>query len=222
VALDPREFVVLRPFVYHVTDRTNVRRLQKLRCVQPAAEMLRLARQENLIRQRRMKAIQIVVNGDTVLLKDQVPLIFANAKLPADWSEEDFIAHLNEHVYFWPGGLDKPVKSGARFHNHYLGEQPAVLRVPTADLLTANDGRVPLFCPFNSGAPRKQTGAAVPRGPDLFQPSAEFARTAGKVIELVFRCTVQLPATTELSLLPGIWTILSGTAPSKGNYVLAD
>lgn len=150
----------------------------------------------------------MVVDGDTVVLRDQAPLIFANAALAPGWSMEDFTAHLNEHVYFWPGDSDGPVKAGSRLHDHYLGDRPAVLRIPTAELLGANHGQIPLFCPFNSGAPRKQSGSAVPRGPDLFLPAVEFARTAGRVVELVFGSSVRLPEKTELSMLSGIWTKL--------------
>jgi hypothetical protein len=205
MAFDLEAFVGLRRFVYHLSDSANVSRLRRLRCIQSAAELLRLAGQGHLIRERRAKPVSVEVDGDTVVLRDQAPLIFANAALAPGWSTEDFTAHLNEHVYFWPGDSDGPVKAGARLHDHYLGDRPAVLRVPTPDLLAANGGQVPLFCPFNSGAPRKQAGVAVPRGPDLFLPAAEFPRTAGKVVELVFGRTVSLPDTTRLSVLRGEW-----------------
>lgn len=205
MAFDLRTFVKSRPFIYHFSDRANVPRLRRLRYIQSAAELLRLSGQERLIRQRRAKPVQVTINGETVILRDQAPLIFANAALAPGWNTEDFTAHLNEHVYFWPGDLEGPVKAGTRLHDHYLEDRPAVLRVPTADLLVTNSGQAPLFCPFIAGAPRKQFGIAVPRRPDLFLPAAEFPRTAGKVVELVFGRTVNLPETTKLSVLPGIW-----------------
>jgi hypothetical protein len=205
MAFDLEVFIELRPFVYHLSDRANVPRLRRLRCIQSAAELLRLAGRGHLIRERRAKPVPVVVEGDTVVLRDQAPLIFANAALAPGWSTEHFTAHLNEHVYFWPGDLEGPAKAGARLHDHYLEECPAVLRAPTADLLAANGGHTPLYCPFISGAPRKQAGSAVRRGPDLFLPAAEFPRTACKVVELVFGCTVSLPESTKVSVLPGIW-----------------
>jgi hypothetical protein len=170
--------------------------------------MLRLAKQEELIRKKREEAISIVVGCDSVVLKDQRPLVFANVALSPGWSAEDLIAHLNQHVYFWPGGLNGCVKTGVRFLNHYMGRQPAILRIPTKDLLDANHVQEPLFCPFNSGAPRMQAGVRVPRGPDLFQSAGQFPRTAGKVIELVFRSTVRLPDATELTESCGGWSNL--------------
>jgi hypothetical protein len=208
VAFDLQEFIALRPFVYHVTDRTNVARLRRLRCIQPAADLLNLAGQKELIRQRRTEAKTIVIDSETVILKDQSPLIFANVVLAPVWSAEDFVEYLNEHVYFWPGSSGGPVESGARLHDRYRVEEPAVVRVRTADLLSANQSQVPLFCPYNSGAPRMQAGRGAPRGPDLFQPATKFQRTPGKVVELVFCCEVHLPPRTELSERPSIWTAL--------------
>jgi hypothetical protein len=168
-----------------------------------------MAGEEKLVSQRRAKAIPMIVDGETVVITDQSALIFENVALASNWIEEDLITHLNEHVFFWPGGSNAPVKAGIRFHKHYEEEQPAIIRVPTADLLACNHSQKPLFCPFNSGAPRKQAGNAVRRGPDLFLPAPEFPRTAGRVVELVFRGAVRLPDTTELRLQHDIWTKLS-------------
>jgi len=168
--------------------------------------MLRLAGRENLVRRRRQNAIPLVINGDTIVIKDQAPLIFANAALAPEWSQEDLVAYLNRHVYFLPGDFNGCAASGARFRSHYLQERPAILRIRTADLLAANRDQTPLFCPFNAGAPRKWGGTAAPRGPDLFQSAAQFSRTAGRVVELVFCSTVKLPAMTELSMSSGVWT----------------
>jgi hypothetical protein len=193
---DLDKFVSLRPFAYHLTDRSNVSRLRQTGIIQPAATLLRGPGRETEIRQRRKGPLHVIVDGDTVVIRDQRPLIFANIALWEGWASEDFTAFLNEHVYFWPGDSDGPVKSGLRLQNHYVKEQPAFLRIPTRDLFDANCHQPPLFCPFISGAPRKQAGKAVPRGPDLFQPADSFPRTAGQVVELVFRGTVQLPSTT--------------------------
>ena len=150
----------------------------------------------------------ITVEGEPFVLQDQKPLIVANAELQAGWTEADFVEFLNRHVFFWPGVESGPITYGARLLGHYEDDRPAVLRVRTARLIPANVDLPPLFCAFNSGAPRMQAGLRVPRGPDLFLPGPEFARPAGKAVELVFRGSVALPPETEFRTLAGAWAFL--------------
>ena len=89
-------------------------------------------------------------------------MILANVQLDPTWTEGDFIEFLNEHVFFWPGVKLGPIRYGARLLDHYEEQSPAVIRVCTATLLAENRLLTPLFCAFNSGAPRsKAVGAFV-------------------------------------------------------------
>jgi hypothetical protein len=141
-------------------------------------------------------------------LQDQKPLIVANAKLHSAWVEGDFVEFLNQHVFFWPGVHSGPIKYGARLLDHYEEDRPAVLRVNTAQLIHANANVPPLFCAFNSGAPRMQSGRRVPRGPDLFLAASEFSRPASQAVELVFRGTITLPLDAEFRTPHGEWATL--------------
>ena len=78
-------------------------------------------------------------------------------------------------------------------------------------LIFAN-AELPLFCPFNSGAPRMQSGQRVPRGPDLFTPAGRFSRRASDVVELVFEGSVVLPETTQFRFAGWDWETLSSAA----------
>ena len=206
LSFDPKSFANLRPLVYHITHQNNVPRLRKLGIIQPASEILRLAKQEDLIRKKRNNELTIAVDTGLVTLNDQVPLNFTNVQLNPGWREEDVVAYVNEHVFFWPGDNDGPKRMGARFGDHYSDKQRVALRVATEQLFRLNEQ--PLFCPYNFGAPRKQHGAAVLRGRDLFQSASRFTRTEGKVVELAFRSTVHLPRCTEVSTPSGVWTSL--------------
>jgi hypothetical protein len=212
LAFDISKFIALRPFLFHFSNHANVPRLQKLRCIQPAEDLLRTAGEEKLASQRRTKSIRLIIDGETIVITDQLPLVFSNAALTSNWTEKDFVAYLNQHVYFWPGDANGPIKRGSRFYGHYLKSQLAILRVSSASLLAVNSSQTPLFCPFNSGAPRKQAGNGVPRGPDLFLPAVKFPRAAGGVVEVVFRCAVRLPETTELRT-HDTWTNLGNILP---------
>jgi hypothetical protein len=165
-----------------------------------------------LLRQRRETPTPIQVDGEPVILQDQLPLVFANAQLSTEWNEGDFVEFLNEHVFFWPGKADGPIKYGNRLLDHYEDQGPVVLRVRTGELLSANLGATPLFCPFNSGATSMQRGRRVPRGPDLFTSARSFPRTPGKAVELVFRGEVTLPQDSECRGSDGKWRLLSDDA----------
>ena len=91
----------------------------------------------------------------------------------------------------------------------YEADAPVVLKIPTADLFSGNSDSVPLFCAFNSGAPRMQNGVPVRRGPDLFVPATKFTRTRGRVVEVAFRSSVALPPTTRVRSEAHGWTDLT-------------
>lgn len=211
MAVDLARFIKLRPFLFHVTARENLVSLQLTHRLEPAAELIRRAGRSELLAARRRSGVAIVVDGVRIELKDQAPLIFANAELAGGWTPDDFVAHLNEHVYFWPGCEDGPIKHGSRLLEHYAADAPLVIRIPTPALLAANISAVPLFCEFNSGAPRMQRGKKVPRGPHTFATAEAFPRGAAEVVELVFRSSVQLPQATDV-WLDGHWAPLSRAA----------
>jgi hypothetical protein len=199
------QFLVLRPFAYHVTRAANLERLASTFKLFPAAELIRRSGESHLMRIRRTKPRTVVVDGKAFVLQDQQPLICANAELHNGWAEGDFVEFLNHHVFFWPGLASGPIKHGARLFEHYRADRPAVLRFNTRRLLQSNPDLVPLFCAFNSGAPRMQYGHRVPRGPDLFVSSGEFPRSPGKVVELVFRGVVTLPVDGQFHSSDGNW-----------------
>jgi hypothetical protein len=63
---------------------------------------MRLTR-EDLLRARRPSPATITVGGDSIVLKDQPPLVAANVSLVTSWQFDDFVEYLNDHVYFLPG-----------------------------------------------------------------------------------------------------------------------
>lgn len=205
-------YLKIRPFAYHVTNRANLGSLARRRRLQPSAELIRRAGRSDLVHRRREVPTPVEIDGEFVLLQDQLPLLMANADLVNGWDTGDLVAFLNEHVFFWPGTRQGPIRSGERLWEHYEHEGPAVLRFDARGLLSANPAAVPLFCPFNSGAPRMQNGRRVPRGPGLFTPASSFPRSPGKVVELVFRGEVALPTNTEVAGADGKWYPLSTAA----------
>lgn len=192
------EYVRLRPFSYHVTARENIPHLRRTLRIESSRMLLAAAARMDLLRERRKEYVDIRVDGTTVVLKDQKPLIVANTNLTDGWDFADLVEHLNCHVFFWPGNEKGPIGPGRRLLQSYADDGPAVIRIATADLLAWNPGVEPLFCPFNSGAPRYHSGRPANRGRDLFTPAAAFPRRAAEVVEMVFVDSVGLPPSASI------------------------
>jgi hypothetical protein len=130
-------------------------------------------------------------------VRDQDPLREGNCGLPAGFEFEDLIGLLNEHVFFWPGTAEGPIPAGRNHFGRYAEEVGAhVLRVRTSSMFAANPR--PLFCRYNSGAPRcnPRVGRS-PRGRDTFVSAELFNGGPSNVVECVFRGAVSLPEDVE-------------------------
>jgi hypothetical protein len=201
---DTSQYLALRPYAYHVTASENLSTLRSHRRIQSAAELLRLANRLDLLRERRRSYVPLCIGNQTVLLKDQHPLVEANTALADGWEFGDFVEYLNRHVFFWPGTGERVIGPVRRLMEHYASDGPALLRVPTRQLFDSNPAVLPLYCAFNSGAPRYNDGHRMPRGPDLFASAGVFPRRASEVVELGFRDEITLPMETEF-LTAGDW-----------------
>src|SRR5262249_16909804 len=151
----------------------------------------------------------ISVGRRSVLVRDQAPLYSGNADLGGAWSFEDLIEHLNRRVFFWAGTEDGPIDYGRRHFQRYAHEGPVILRLRFGSLQASNPDRPPLFCPYNSGAPRTSYGRKSPRGPDTFLAAEYFPGTAARVAEVTFRDHVRLPRDVQMSShVDGPWAPL--------------
>jgi hypothetical protein len=139
-----------------------------------------------------------VWNGSTVHIRDQDPLQPSNMKLDAGWDIERFVEYLNGHVFFWPGTSSGPVVSGRNHFSRYGSEKPVVLRLPTSAALLANEPTAPLFCRYNSGAPRFNNGNPSPRPANTFTSANRISVTPGGVVEVVYDREVRLPPGTQV------------------------
>ncbi|HEY4302834.1 MAG TPA: hypothetical protein VGM82_00090 [Gemmatimonadaceae bacterium] len=191
------EFIRLRPFAYHVTNRDNAKPLRTSKRIRTTQSLLQDGDHLHLLRKRRTEYVSVTTAGGVVVLKDQKPLIEANTALTHGWAFGDYVAFLNGFTFFWPGTDLGPIGQGRRLLDHYEADGPLVLRIATTDLFSANVNLTPEFCAFNSGAPRYNAGKPASRGPDLFAPAHEFPRRASEVAELAFRGDVVIPTTAE-------------------------
>ena len=116
---------------------------------------------------------------------------------------EDFVELLNRRVFFWAGqehGPAGPAKTyGGNHFETYSSERPVILRINFMSLMSANEGQQPLFCQYNSGAPRCSRGHHAPRGPNTFLHPAMFPKSAAGVAEVTFADQVGLPDDTMVA-----------------------
>lgn len=222
MAISIQEFVRIRPCLYHLTHRDNLERIRHTRVLETAARLVerekqgqtrlsncRKPSQSPFFARRRLESVPLHVDGTIVYLRDQKPLHKGSIAFASGFTFEELIDLINDRVYFWPGKDGVPIAHGQRHFERYRGEGPALIRVPTADVLDgANAARVE-FCKYNSGSPRCVGGKHSPRGPETFVTADRASFTPGSVVEVTFPGGVELPASAEISYrFDGPWKVL--------------
>ncbi|HEV7991527.1 MAG TPA: hypothetical protein VGP25_06850 [Gemmatimonadaceae bacterium] len=199
----------LRPYLYHLTARSNLPRIRQDGGLESAASLAQRANDSVVIEAKRATHLPIDIDGERVMLRDQKPLHAANMRLEDGWTFERFIAHLNERVFFWPGRDSGPNDYGRRHFGRYETEKPVIVRVAFAGLVAANSQSVPLFARVNSGSPRWSGGAQPVRGSRTFVAADVAPFGAGDVVEVTFQGRVQLPPGAQVADSPdGAWSAL--------------
>jgi uncharacterized protein DUF7002 len=207
--MNANRYSEIRPHLYHLTDRSNLDLIRATGTLLCAADLMKRAGRSNLLRTRRLNHEPLEISGSRVVLRDQEPLRSGNIELTGGFTFEDFVEELNAKVFFWPGNDDGPIPSGKRHFTCYKSESPVMLRCRFQSLLSANPSTEPLFCPYNSGAPRTVNGKKSPRGPTTFSKACDFPRRRSEVVEVTFVRKVVLPPDAELRYSPaGPWQSL--------------
>jgi len=167
--------------------------------LESATSLLERAGQGDLTRKRRLRRVQVLLNGAGVWVQSQAPLHDRNIQFQDGWGLEDLLKRLNSLVFFWPGTPEGPNIHGNRhLESGSWGGNVAILRMSTAELFDANATLSPLFCRYNSGSPRYSHGQPSPRGPDTFVTLEDFEGTSSEVAELTFSSRVILPRNAEV------------------------
>jgi hypothetical protein len=199
----------LRPYVYHLTARANLPLIEKSGQLLCTRLLLDRAGMQHLNDSRRDRHEAVPAPGGVVIVRDQAPLIQGAIEFEPEWTLARLVAHINEHVFMWPGTVAGPVKSGVNHFARYSSEQPVVLRFPMSHLGSLN----PKFCRYNSGAPRCSGGKYSPRGANTYLPASKFPGTASEVVEVVVEQVLPLPPSVEVADEPiGPWRRLYAAA----------
>lgn len=205
--LDTGRLAQLRPYLYHLTAEQNLASIERRLELQCARILLESANLAHIATTRRKEHLPVSIGSETFLVRDQKPLARGAIDLEAGWTFERFIEHVNEHVFFWPGGADGPILSGRNHYERYKHERLVIIRIPTADFPPQRA----TYCRFNSGAPRCSGGKRSPRGGSTYLPAHRFDGTASQVVEVVGVRSCPLPPASEVALTPhGPWRRLRG------------
>jgi hypothetical protein len=84
--VDVNRYSKIRPYLYHLTDRLNLDQIRESKVLFCAAELMKRAGCSDLLRTRRQDHESIEVNGSTISLRDQKPLLSGNMELTGDFT----------------------------------------------------------------------------------------------------------------------------------------
>jgi hypothetical protein len=203
MAFSREQFVRLRPYLYHLTNPTNLPMLRRERSLRSAAWWAGAAHRfapqledpEAFLAAPRLRPVTLRVGrGRRVTLNDQFPMRSRRSFASLRGTYEDYLRCLNALVFWWPGDGERLKSKGSLAETFALRNARAGwLRIPTADAW--GEAAPVRFCRYNSGAPQARDG--VERGPHIFVTCDEPGLTVGGVAEVVFEHGLALPATAE-------------------------
>jgi hypothetical protein len=203
--MDVNKFISLRPFLFHLTDPSNLNSIltdRILKSSKTLVELVNLNDAENFLRTRRKGHKKIEKDNLSFLLRDQDPLYekIVIKNLDRGMNFSDFVLLLNSRVFFW--STEKDLKTHySRYEKQ--NEDPIILRISTKELFAINNE--PQFCNLNSGAPRCSsyyTEGAPRRGENTFQYASDYNNTPSSVREVTFNNECKLPDNIFLSNHP--------------------
>jgi hypothetical protein len=204
--MELQKFINSREYIYHLTDKKNLKSILTDYTLKSTKELIKASNIEKkaaFLRTRRLEHCPITVNGFGIMVRDQYPLnpVIAMKNMTKGWVFGDFVYHLNSRVFFWP--TEKDLNSHyKRYENDK--EYPIILRLETKDVFDLNKTE-PLFCKFNSGAPRCHNfykKGAAPRGENSFLSAQEYKDSVGSVREVTFTNFCLLPKNIYVSSHP--------------------
>lgn len=210
--IELEKFCEKRPYLYHLTDKTNAELILQKRQLLSTKSIAEAAfgnydLAKEFLRSKRENHALLNVNGIEYKIRDQNPisLVVLGRSLTDDWTSGDFIEFLNSRVFMWPT-LDRLNRHYAR----YLEEKPIIFRFKSEDVLKLNNRA--LFTNLNSGATRchpAYDGNAPYRGPKTFLPADKYNLGINSVGEVTFLDSCKVPNTVWTSRSPnGPWTII--------------
>ena len=125
---------------YHVTAVMNLQSIRRFGILLPAAALFGLADRGDLLRRRRTDDVRLELEGQKVLVRNQIALDPDSINIGFTETIEDHLACLNAHVFFWPGTASGPTHDGMRMFRQRAGVKSALGRCLAAGLREVSSG----------------------------------------------------------------------------------
>jgi len=147
------EFIAICPRVYHVASALAWPSIEVHGLLSTARLLdhfdVDLKRRHELLTRPRTESTQLVSPGlSPAVIRDQKPMKFLAEKLEPGSSLGDFLAAINERVFFW---ANRDRVDRLRNAKEYRAEGQVILHVDTRKLVARYEHQIQL-CRFNSGA----------------------------------------------------------------------
>jgi hypothetical protein len=156
----------------------------------------------------KLSAADLYLETKSLSMRNALPL-------KAGYSMDAFLRDLARRVFFWPGGLDRPIRPGQRAVAAYA-DSDVIIRVPFLEIV---ESHIPYFSRCNSGATRMQPSGPVPRGPSTYREAMQCDFRPSGVIEVTFLNSVLLPHSAQVARsLTGRWESLQFGRHPEVNY----
>lgn len=204
------------PYLYHMAEKGSWPLIEKHGLLSTSALLdkhkVNGAARDELEARRRPDKVTLASNHfDTVVLRDQKPIIESKLQKclldglqPADWYKI-----LNGKTFFWVGTDRLSILLNA---HHYQGDEHVVLTINTEPLVRAYAKSISL-CHMNSG---NTLPFAHPRGKSTFLPIHEYpAKQSGKPVKPVAELVVDYG-------VPDIAKYVESVTRMRGNEVLGE
>jgi hypothetical protein len=207
--MDIQDFIKKRPYLYHLTDRSNLPLILKAKELWSTTAIVTsfLPKKDayTFLREKREKHTTIFDGKLNYKIRDQKPILMTVLERSlSEGNAGDFIELLNKRVFWWP-----TLSRLNRHYNTYANEKPVILRVKTDEIFEINDNIE--FCHLNSGATRchpKYQGNAPTRGKNSFLSIENYNKDIASVAEVTFVGTCKLPQNVWVGSQPdGKWNV---------------
>ncbi len=192
--MDINKFIASREFLYHLTDRRNLKNILdrgELLSTSEIIGMSNIERPRHFLQSKRDDHMKLNIDGIEYSIRDQQPIseVVLTRSLEQGCSYSQFLYLLNSMVFFWPaiGRLE-------RHFLRYRDEHPIIIRLRTEDVFEINNN--PLLSKYNSGATRCSShwgGNAPVRGFSTFQKISDYTGIPSTVAEVTFKSKCVLP-----------------------------
>lgn len=207
--MEIENFTQRNPYLYHLTDADNfatILETSRILSTKNIVEASNIPNQDIFLGSKRKSHTSIEVDDKIYKIRDQQPIseVVLARSLTNDWTNADFIKHLNRRVFMWP-----TVDRLERHFKRYEQEQPLILRFRSSDILNLHPQAE--FCRLNSGATRcnaQWKGNAPERGPNTFVTAEHFNQSPRHVAEVTVPDFLNLPMEFWTATSPqGPWTL---------------